>query len=343
MTIMLVVERWPTKFTAWQPVEQLRRHWKTALAAGAVILLVCAAGTGCRSGPPSKSSQSTTTPTRPTVTPTAPGYGSQTVLPFTGLQHPTQVTVDNGGNVYVTDTKNNRVLKLAPESSAQTVLPFTGLTTPTGLAVDNAGDVYTTDAASEGAGDTRLLKLAAGTTTQTEIFITPDTVAWGPAEVAVDRAGNVYITRTNGWVEKLAAGSMTETRVPFTDNPTSVGVDTSGHVYAAVGNACGLDSHEHLVKVDPGANTQTRLPVTDLSCVYGVAVDDPGNVYVSDTTITVTKSRVLRLAAGTSAPAELPFTGLKNPLGVAVDTSGNVYVVDTDNNRVLKLSAQSVR
>ncbi|WP_425183241.1 hypothetical protein, partial [Mycobacterium sp.] len=34
-------------------------------------------------------------------------------LPFTGLGGPEAVAVDPGGNLYVTDTGNNRVVKLA--------------------------------------------------------------------------------------------------------------------------------------------------------------------------------------------------------------------------------------
>ena len=37
---------------------------------------------------------------------------TQTVPPFTGLHWPHGVTVDTAGNPYVTDTGNNRVLKL---------------------------------------------------------------------------------------------------------------------------------------------------------------------------------------------------------------------------------------
>jgi DNA-binding beta-propeller fold protein YncE len=36
-----------------------------------------------------------------------------TVLPFNGLNNPADVAVDSGGNVYVSDTGNNRVVRLA--------------------------------------------------------------------------------------------------------------------------------------------------------------------------------------------------------------------------------------
>ena len=49
------------------------------------------------------------------------------MLPFTGLKDPDGVAVDSAGNLYVTDSDNNRVLKLAAGSTTQTALPFTGL------------------------------------------------------------------------------------------------------------------------------------------------------------------------------------------------------------------------
>jgi DNA-binding beta-propeller fold protein YncE len=47
----------------------------------------------------------------------AAGSDTPTVLPFTGLNHPSGVAVDTAGNLYVTDGYNNRVLKLAAGSA----------------------------------------------------------------------------------------------------------------------------------------------------------------------------------------------------------------------------------
>ena len=102
------------------------------------------------------------------------------------------------GNVYVTDTDNNRVLKLAAGSSTQTVLPFTGLSAPWGIAVDNAGNVYVTEH-----DNNRVVKLAAGANTQTEL---PFNGLNTPLAVAVDKDGNVYVAdRGNDRVVKLGA------------------------------------------------------------------------------------------------------------------------------------------
>ncbi len=79
------------------------------------------------------------------------------MLPFTGLNDPSGVAVDTAGNLYVTDTGNNRVVKLAAGSATQAVLPFTGLDDPYGVAVDAAGNLYVADP-----GNNRVVKMAAG-------------------------------------------------------------------------------------------------------------------------------------------------------------------------------------
>jgi DNA-binding beta-propeller fold protein YncE len=89
----------------------------------------------------------------------------QTALPFTGLTSPHGVALDTTVHsspsvtvLYVTDTGNNRVLKLAIDDSAhtatQSILPFSGLSKPTGIAADGEGNVYVVDS-----GNNRVLKL----------------------------------------------------------------------------------------------------------------------------------------------------------------------------------------
>ncbi|MFD9669458.1 serine/threonine-protein kinase PknD [Rhodococcus sp. NPDC059968] len=169
------------------------------------------------------------------------------------------------------------------------------------------------------------------TQTQTQL---PFTGLNQPGGVAVDTAGNVYITdaQGNGRVLKLAAGSSTQTELPFTglEFPEGVAVDTAGNVYTT-------HAPDGVLKLAAGSNTQTALPFTDLNSPRGVAVDTSGDVY----TTTHTPDGVLKLAAGSNTQTTLPFTGLNFPEGVAVDTTGNVYLTDFLNGRVLMLAAGS--
>ncbi|MET8877555.1 serine/threonine-protein kinase PknD [Nocardia sp. NPDC004604] len=153
-----------------------------------------------------------------------------------------------------------------------------------------------------------------------------------PTGVAVDAAGNVYITDMgNDQVLKLAAGASTPTPLPFTGlkNPQDVAVDPAGTIYVSD------TSNDRVLRLAAGASTPTALPFTGLKDPHGVAVDRAGDVYVADRG----NDRVLRLAAGASAPTTLPLTGLQGPDGVAVDPAGNVYVTELGTEQVKMLAA----
>ena len=80
-------------------------------------------------------------------------------------------------------------------------------------------------------GNHRVVKLAAGSSTQT---VLPFTGLRYPFSVAVDTADNVYVADTyNARLVKLAAGSSAQTVLPSNGwgTPNSVAVDNAGTVY----------------------------------------------------------------------------------------------------------------
>ncbi len=252
------------------------------------------------------------------------GSGGQSALPFTDLDDPEGVSVDNGGTVYVADTPHNRVLALAAGSTDPAVLPFDGLSRPTGVTADQSGTVYVTDA-----GNKRVVTLPAGSTRQIEL---PFAGLSNPTGVTVDNSRTVYVTDTDqNRVVALPAGSARQMELPLTGlrGPTGVVVNSNGTVYVA-------DSgNNRVLALTADSRTQSALPFTGLADPGGVTVDGAGAVYATDRG----HNRVLKLPANSTTQVELPFTGLDYPWGLAVDTMGTVYVAG-HNDRVFTLRQQ---
>ncbi len=261
-------------------------------------------------------------------------YTQQSELPFTGLRGPSGVAVDPAGNLFVTDSGNNRVLKLPVRTTGMgsnlteptpVELPFNA-NGPSGVAA-TAGDVFV-------AASGRVFTQTAWRDTPFEL---PFTGPNGPMGLAVGSDQVVYLASGGDRpLLKLQPGSTPQI-ISFRGGPQklsgAVAVDDARRVYFA-----GTDS---VWVLRAGDDSPTRLPLPDLQSPNGLAVDDRCNIVLSDG-LDGKHSRVLFLPSESTTPVELPFTGLNRPTGVAIDPIGNVYVADTGNNRVLTLSAAAI-
>ena len=251
----------------------------------------------------------------------------QVVLPFTGLDNPEEVAVDAKGDVYVTDSGNDRVLELAAGSTSQTVVPVADLDRPEDIAVDDAGDLEITEPAQH-----RVLELTAGSTSPTVLPFTdlgePTGVAIDSSDVGNDRA--IVVTDcTHNRVVALRAHSTEQTELPFSGLacPSAVTVNRDGALFV-------IDrDNERVLKLPWTATVPTALPFV-VGRPDDVAVDTSGNVYVTDSH----DNQVTKFVTASNTSKILPFNGVSHPQGIDVDAAGNVYVIDAANNRVLKLS-----
>jgi sugar lactone lactonase YvrE len=259
--------------------------------------------------------------------------GTVTVL-GTQLSGPAGVGVDGGGNVYIADTGDNRVVELPWTGSGygpQTTLPVPGLINPMGLAVDAAGNLYIVSN-----GNDKVVKLpwtANG-------FGQPAKVGSGlngPSNVAVDINGNLYLTDTldervdelpwtgSGYSAQLELGS-------YHKAPIGIAVDGSGDVYFT-------DPYQDSISEVPWSGTR-YLPEIDLSPVQAsfpsaLAVDGNSNLYILDTD----NNRVImlpRIGSGFGKQITVA-SGFNAPTGIALSGNGQLFIADTGNNRVVKI------
>ena len=202
--------------------------------------------------------------------------------------------------------------------------------------------IFTFDA-NPGITRTGTLTIAGQTVTITQAGSTyvqvtnPTTLVYSNADfhspngVAVDGAGNVFITENLALAEWKAADNSFSTLQTFTFPPLprlhGVAVDGAGNAYMAQHNL--------------GSGTVNKRTVADgnnTTVVYsgfiprGVAVDAQGNVYISDLGIKM-------FTAANSNVTYLASSGLNLPYGVAVDCVGNVYFADYGNSVIMKWTA----
>jgi serine/threonine-protein kinase len=195
---------------------------------------------------------------------------------------PLGITVDGSGNLYVADTLNLRIRKI----------------TPAGVVTTVAGN------GARGLSDGPALQASFN----------------NPYDVAVDKAGNLFVADTmNNLIRKVAADGTVST---FAGN---VGTSDTGD--------------------GPGVQATLRLPSS-------LAIDVDGNLYVAELAgkvRTITPSAYVSTIAGQyglNGTGTVDGTGsvatFRTPHGIALDAAGNIYVGDSGSGRCARSSCNSL-
>ena len=258
---------------------------------------------------------------------------AQSVVPSGSLSYPYRVAVDASGNVYISDTQGNQVLKetLANGVYTESVVASTGLATPYGIAVDGSGNVYIADN-----GHNRVVKETLSGNSYTQTVVSTTTSLSYPTGVAVDASGNLYIADTGGGkilVETPSGGSYLETVLTYGNNfaqIVGIAVDSSGNIYVSDIDNMAVYTETY----SAGSYTPSTIPTSGLSYPYDIAVDPSGNLYISD----FSNDRIVLETnnSGSYTQSVVPTATLGGPLGIAIG-AGGLYIADTFGQTIKEL------
>jgi sugar lactone lactonase YvrE len=262
------------------------------------------------------------------------------------LSLPAAIVTDGGGNRFIADTGNNRVIMFAQGSLTGNVVG-SGFVLPIGIAVDAAGNLYVSDAAF----GISVIPNENGTLNTAHQSVITSAVQF-PTGIRFDKFQSLYIADSlNNRIIKLPyedgkVNGLHQTVVGtgFT-NPEGVYPDASGNAWVA---DTAFDAQEltggRIVKVAPDG-TQTTVPINTSAIPGGlgyptdVVLDQAGDIYISDTN----NYRLLYVSADGSIQTTIfskqdtvqPGFGAFG--GLWIDPVGTLYITDSLNNLLVQI------
>lgn len=236
------------------------------------------------------------------------------------FNRPHGVTLDSQSNIYISDTRNNRIRKIDPSGIVTTIA---------GTGIAGAG------------GD-------GGLATQAQIN--------RPHGVAIDTHHNIYIADTNNnCIRKIDTAGIITTLISNINGPTSVAIDASNNLYIAErsGNRI-LKADSTSATTILAGNGQTgfsedgtEATEANLGSPRGIAVTAQGTVYFSERENqrirSIADNNTLITVAGNGIRGDERDNGsaleasLNFPWGVFV-VQNYLYIADRENHRLRRVT-----
>ena len=257
------------------------------------------------------------------------------------FNEPRGVATDGRGNIYVADTKNNRIQVFDGTGRFLSQFGTKGagpgqFNEPCGIAVDPQGEIWVADTWNHRivhlAADGRFVNAFGGQDT----FFGPRAVLPLRGMIYVADTGNKRIAKYDRDGSKLSEFGGAGMRPGQLIEPVGLAGDATGNVYVA-------DTGNHRIQVFNGEGKFLRqFPVFGWKDFYTepyLAIGPSDTVLITDSW----GSRIAQYdAAGTMRGSFRPETGGKLPSGITLDPFGRLIVADRGTHRLFSWSLISV-
>ena len=258
------------------------------------------------------------------------------------LAPPHHITLDDNGNIFISEMENNRVIKI--DKATKELIVIAGMVTnpgfggdgelaseaslqsPHSVAVDKSGNVYIADTLNSRIrkvdSETGIITTIAGTGVVG--FVGDEGLASrahlaGPSGIAVSPDGNVYVVDTdNRRIRKLT---------PF---------ESEWRITTVAGNGQRGRSGDGGLAL----NASFIRPV-------GIDIDSEGNLYIADTGAHLIRkidtSGIITTVAGNGRCCysgdgkSATSAEFMPPYGISMDSVGRLFIVDRDNHRIRRV------
>ncbi|MEO7030473.1 MAG: Ig-like domain repeat protein [Acidobacteriaceae bacterium] len=257
---------------------------------------------------------------------------------------PTAVTVDAAGNIYLSDSNNNRVRRVDAATGVISTVAGNGvpgfsgdgglatqasISTPAGLAIDGAGNIYFADTGNMAVrrvdAVSGIIATVAGTGGVSGYTGDGGQAAAAtlnfPEGIRFDAGLNLYIADTGNNVVRIVSATTGEIS-------TVAGTGVAGY------NGDGIPSTTALLSSpwDVATSLDGSIFIADVGNNRVRKVDPSGNI----STLAGTGPRQFSGDGGLATAANLNAA-----TAVALDLAGNLYIADSGNDRVRRITAST--
>lgn len=281
--------------------------------------------------------------------------------------NPTDVAIDDSGNIFIAAPTNNMVFKIDPTG---TISNYAELNSPTYLAVDHLGNLFVSEPSSG-----VILRIDAATRTITN-FAGIGSFGYsgdgGPAinamlnyphGIAVDTIGNLYIADASNYaIRKVDAFSGIITTLvtgTYLFRCNFIKVDNYANIYVSDYGGNLLEINQSTLSVNVLAGDTTGCisenpsgfggpaDSAEICAINGIAFFDTNHIFITvennllmvDRTTGILTATNPSVSPGKSGDGSSVDAGyFYNPGGMAFDRNGDLYIADTWNNVVQKVN-----